>query len=82
MPGAGRSSSHGLTGACDAIFRSAAPHTPQIEGLPLIHPNAAAMDISADEIVVAVPPLVTSRRCGSTQNRLTFRMDQEKGAAQ
>jgi len=24
--------------------------------LTLIHPNAAAMDISADEIVVAVPP--------------------------
>src|SRR5688500_10398688 len=32
------------------------PQTLQIEGLPLIHPNSAAMDISADEIVVAVPP--------------------------
>lgn len=32
------------------------PQTLQLEGLPLIHPNAAAMDISADEIVVAVPP--------------------------
>jgi transposase len=32
------------------------PKTLQIEGLPLIHPHAAAMDISADEIVVAVPP--------------------------
>ena len=31
------------------------PQTLQIEGLPLIHPHAAAMDISADEIVVAVP---------------------------
>lgn len=32
------------------------PQTLQIDGLPLIHPNAAAMDISADEVVVAVPP--------------------------
>ncbi len=32
------------------------PQTLQLEGLPLIHPNAAAMDMSADEIVVAVPP--------------------------
>jgi transposase len=32
------------------------PQTLQIEGLPLIHPNAAATDISAEEIVVAVPP--------------------------
>lgn len=32
------------------------PQTLQIDGLPLIHPNAAALDIGADEIVVAVPP--------------------------
>ena len=32
------------------------PKTLQLEGLPTIHPNAAAMDIGADEIVVAVPP--------------------------
>jgi transposase len=32
------------------------PKTLQLEGLPLIHPYAGAMDISADEIVVAVPP--------------------------
>jgi len=32
------------------------PKTLQIEGLPTIHPNAAGMDIGADEIVVAVPP--------------------------
>jgi transposase len=28
----------------------------QIDGLPTIHPNAAGMDIGAEEIVVAVPP--------------------------
>jgi transposase len=28
----------------------------QIDGLPTIHPNAAALDIGAEEIVVAVPP--------------------------
>jgi transposase len=32
------------------------PKTLHLEGLPTIHPNAAAMDIGADEIVVAVPP--------------------------
>jgi transposase len=32
------------------------PKTLQIDGLPLIHPNAAGVDIGADEIVVAVPP--------------------------
>jgi transposase len=32
------------------------PKTLHIDGLPTIHPNAAALDISADEIVVAVPP--------------------------
>jgi transposase len=32
------------------------PKTLHIEGLPTIHPNAAGMDIGADEIVVAVPP--------------------------
>lgn len=32
------------------------PKTVQMEGLPLIHPHAAGMDIGADEIVVAVPP--------------------------
>jgi transposase len=32
------------------------PKTLQLDGLPTIHPNAAGMDIGADEIVVAVPP--------------------------
>jgi len=32
------------------------PATHRIEGLPTIFPNAAGIDISADEIVVAVPP--------------------------
>jgi transposase len=32
------------------------PQTLQLEGVPLIHPHAAALDISAEEIVVAVPP--------------------------
>jgi transposase len=32
------------------------PKTVQLEGLPTIHPCAAAMDIGAEEIVVAVPP--------------------------
>jgi hypothetical protein len=32
------------------------PQTLQISGLPTIHPNAAALDIGAEEIVVAVPP--------------------------
>ena len=32
------------------------PKTLQLEGLPTIHPNAAGMDIGANEIVVAVPP--------------------------
>lgn len=32
------------------------PKKLQIDGLPAIHPNAAGMDIGADEIVVAVPP--------------------------
>ncbi len=32
------------------------PKTLHIDGLPTIHPNAAGMDIGADEIVVAVPP--------------------------
>jgi hypothetical protein len=32
------------------------PKTLHIQGLPTIHPNAAGMDIGADEIVVAVPP--------------------------
>src|SRR5438874_1898805 len=34
-------------------------HTPKqlhVYGLPAIHPNAAGVDIGADEIVVAVPP--------------------------
>lgn len=31
------------------------PKTLHIDGLPTIHPNAAGMDIGADEIVVAVP---------------------------
>ena len=31
------------------------PKTPHIDGLPLIHPNAAGIDIGADQIVVAVP---------------------------
>src|SRR5438045_3545619 len=32
------------------------PKTLHLDGLPTIHPNAAGMDIGADEIVVAVPP--------------------------
>lgn len=32
------------------------PTTIHIDGLPAIHPNAAGVDIGADEIVVAVPP--------------------------
>jgi hypothetical protein len=32
------------------------PKTVHVDGLPTIHPNAAGMDIGADEIVVAVPP--------------------------
>jgi hypothetical protein len=32
------------------------PKTLHIDGLPTIHPNAAGIDIGADEIVVAVPP--------------------------
>lgn len=32
------------------------PKTLYRDGLPAIHPNAAGMDIGADEIVVAVPP--------------------------
>jgi transposase len=35
------------------------PRTPKqlhIDGLPAIHPNAAGIDIGADELVVAVPP--------------------------
>jgi hypothetical protein len=32
------------------------PKTLQFDGLPTIHPNAAGVDIGADEIVVAVPP--------------------------
>jgi transposase len=32
------------------------PATHRIEGLPTIFANAAALDIGADEIVVAVPP--------------------------
>jgi transposase len=32
------------------------PATHRIEGLPTIFPNAAGIDISADELVVAVPP--------------------------
>lgn len=32
------------------------PQTLQIQGLPTIHPNAAGLDIGAEEIVVAVPP--------------------------
>lgn len=32
------------------------PKTLQLEGLPTIHPNAAGLDIGADEIVAAVPP--------------------------
>jgi len=32
------------------------PKKLQMDGLPAIHPNAAGMDIGADEIVVAVPP--------------------------
>jgi hypothetical protein len=31
------------------------PKTMHMDGLPTIHPNAAGMDIGADEIVVAVP---------------------------
>ncbi len=32
------------------------PKTLHLDGLPTIHPNAAGMDIGANEIVVAVPP--------------------------
>jgi transposase len=32
------------------------PKTLHLDGLPTIYPNAAGMDIGADEIVVAVPP--------------------------
>jgi hypothetical protein len=32
------------------------PKTLHLQGLPTIHPNAAGMDISPEEIVVAVPP--------------------------
>jgi transposase len=32
------------------------PKTLHLQGLPTIHPNAAGIDIGADEIVVAVPP--------------------------
>ncbi len=35
------------------------PKPLQVEGLPTIHPNAAGMDIGADEIVVAVPLAAT-----------------------
>jgi transposase len=33
-----------------------APKQLHLEGLPPIHPNAAGIDIGANEIVVAVPP--------------------------
>jgi transposase len=33
-----------------------APQTLQIDGLPVLYPNAAALDIGAEEIVAAVPP--------------------------
>ena len=33
-----------------------APKQLRLEGLPTLHPNAAGIDIGADEIVVAVPP--------------------------
>ncbi len=32
------------------------PQRVQLDGLPCIHPNAAGMDLGAEEIVVAVPP--------------------------
>ncbi len=32
------------------------PKQRHLDGLPAIHPNAAGIDIGADEIVVAVPP--------------------------
>ena len=32
------------------------PQRVQVDGLPCIHPNAAGMDLGAEEIVVAVPP--------------------------
>lgn len=32
------------------------PKQLHVDGLPAIHPNAAGIDIGADEIVVAVPP--------------------------
>lgn len=35
---------------------AASPAKLHLEGLPAIHPNAAGVDIGADEIVVAVPP--------------------------
>lgn len=32
------------------------PKTLHVDGLPTIHPNAAGIDIGADEIVIAIPP--------------------------
>src|SRR5512133_3307119 len=36
--------------------RQPRPKTLHVEGLSTIHPNAAGIDIGADEIVVALPP--------------------------
>ena len=36
--------------------RRKTPKTLQLDGLPTIHPDAAGIDLGAEEIVVAVPP--------------------------
>src|SRR5581483_248627 len=41
---------------CSEAFFAISSSMVSRDGLPLIHPNAAALDIGADQIVVAVPP--------------------------